>query len=226
MQLLEAKNLIYMAGDKTILNDLSITIDEAEVHALLGANGTGKSTLAYIIMGCEGYSPSSGEVLFEGKVINALIMGHDVAKKPVEVKKSIGVVPEISNLYPELTFERMTGAMERLMLYPISTLTILTGKIAGGAVFGITVTAVLLSGLFFVFPFTIVNPLLFLASALPPALRPVAYAMPLTYSVDILKVSFGYTAEILPPVASLAVLFAFTVVFLALSVKIMKGRTE
>ena len=57
-----------------------------------------------------------------------------------------------------ITFERMTGAMERLMLYPVSTLTILAGKIAGGALFGITVTAVLLSGLFFIFPFTIVNP--------------------------------------------------------------------
>jgi len=172
-----------------------------------------------------------------------------------------------------ITFERMTGAMERLMLYPVSTLTILAGKIAGGALFGITVTAVLLSGLFFIFPFYIVNPLLFLASAaisalafsalgafvsvavkqvfeaqtlanlfrfpmiflsgvfipvsaLPPALRPVAYAMPLTYSVDILKVSFGYTAEILPPVASLAVLLVFTIAFLGLSVKIMKNRVS
>jgi len=170
-----------------------------------------------------------------------------------------------------ITFERMTGAMERLMLYPVSTLTILAGKIAGGAFFGISVTAVLLLGLFFIFPLGIANPLLLFVSiivssaafsalgafvsvavkqvfeaqtlanffrfpmiflsgvfipvsALPRSLRPVAYAMPLTYSVDILKVSFGYTAEILPPAASLAVLLAFTVVFLALSVKIMNGR--
>jgi len=170
-----------------------------------------------------------------------------------------------------ITFERMTGAMERLMLYPVSTLTILAGKIAGGAFFGISVTAVLLLGLFFIFPLDIANPLLLFVSiiissaafsalgafvsvavkqvfeaqtlanffrfpmiflsgvfipvsALPPSLRPVAYAMPLTYSVDILKVSFGYTAEILPTAVSLAVLLAFTVVFLALSVKIMNGR--
>ena len=62
------------------------------------------------------------------------------------------------------------------------------------------------------------------SSALPPALRPVAYAMPLTYSVDILKASFGYGPEIMPPMTSLAVLMFFTVTFLALSVKIMKGR--
>jgi len=56
------------------------------------------------------------------------------------------------------------------------------------------------------------------------ALRPVAYAMPLTYSIDSLKVSFGYQPEIMHPAASLAVLLLFTVVFFALSVKIMKVR--
>ena len=170
-----------------------------------------------------------------------------------------------------ITFERMTGAMERLMLYPVSTLTILVGKIAGGALFGISVTMILLLGLFFIFPLNVSNLLLFSASiiissaafsalgafvsvavkqvfeaqtlanffrftmiflsgvfipvsALPPSLRPVAYAMPLTYSVDSLKASFGYQPEIMHPAASLVVLLLFTVVFLALSVKIMKGR--
>jgi Fe-S cluster assembly ATP-binding protein len=72
MPLLEIKNLTYTAGNKTILDDLSLTIDKSEVHALLGTNGTGKSTLAYLIMGCDGYRPSAGEIVFEGKVINTL----------------------------------------------------------------------------------------------------------------------------------------------------------
>jgi Fe-S cluster assembly ATPase SufC len=59
-------------GLKTILDDFSMTIEPSEVHALLGTNGTGKSTLAYLIMGCEGYMPSSGEIIFEGKTINTL----------------------------------------------------------------------------------------------------------------------------------------------------------
>jgi ABC-2 type transport system permease protein len=169
-----------------------------------------------------------------------------------------------------ITFERMTGAMERLMLYPLSTLTILSGKIAGGACFGLTVTTALLVGLIFVFPMHIENlplfclslglsslafsalgafvsvsvkqvfeaqtlanlfrfPMLFLSglfipvSALPPALRPIAYAMPLTYSIDSIKASFGYQPEILHPAASLAMLLLFTALFLGLSVKIMKG---
>jgi Fe-S cluster assembly ATP-binding protein len=72
MQLLEIKNLTYTAGDKKILHELSLSIEASEVHALLGTNGTGKSTLAYVIMGCEGYKPASGEILFNGKTINEL----------------------------------------------------------------------------------------------------------------------------------------------------------
>jgi Fe-S cluster assembly ATP-binding protein len=37
-----------------------------EIHALLGANGSEKTTLAYALMGCEGYMPSAGDVVFNG----------------------------------------------------------------------------------------------------------------------------------------------------------------
>jgi Fe-S cluster assembly ATP-binding protein len=79
MALLELKGLTFQAGGKKILDDFSMTIEASEVHALLGTNGTGKSTLAYLIMGCEGYRPSSGEIVFEGKVINDLKI-HERAK--------------------------------------------------------------------------------------------------------------------------------------------------
>jgi len=70
MSLLEIKDLSYTADSQhasRILDGLSFTVDTGEVHALLGTNGTGKSTLAYLIMGCDGYRPSMGEILFEGK---------------------------------------------------------------------------------------------------------------------------------------------------------------
>ncbi|HEC99106.1 MAG TPA: ABC transporter ATP-binding protein [Proteobacteria bacterium] len=72
MSILEIKKLVYNAGDKKILHDFSLTLEAAEVNALLGTNGTGKSTLAYLIMGCGGYKPLSGEIVFEGRIINDL----------------------------------------------------------------------------------------------------------------------------------------------------------
>ncbi len=75
MPLLEVDNVVYGTGPdgKTpILAGLSLGIEPSEVHALLGTNGTGKSTLAYLIMGCEGYRPSAGGIQFDGKSIDAL----------------------------------------------------------------------------------------------------------------------------------------------------------
>jgi len=72
MPILEIKNIVFEVGSKKILDEFSLTLETSEVHALLGTNGTGKSTLAYLIMGCEGYKPTSGEINFDGKVINGL----------------------------------------------------------------------------------------------------------------------------------------------------------
>ena len=72
MPLLEIKGLAFRAGDKTILEGFSLDMDASEIHALLGTNGTGKSTLACLIMGCGGRRPTSGEIVFDGKVINDL----------------------------------------------------------------------------------------------------------------------------------------------------------
>jgi Fe-S cluster assembly ATP-binding protein len=82
MPLLEVDSIVYGTGPdgKTpILAGLSLNIEPSEVHALLGTNGTGKSTLAYLVMGCEGYHPSAGDIRFDGKVINSLAI-HERAR--------------------------------------------------------------------------------------------------------------------------------------------------
>ena len=71
-ELLKTTNLSYETGGKKIIDALDMTIWQEEVHALLGTNGTGKSTLAYLIMGCKEYKPASGNIVFEGLVINGL----------------------------------------------------------------------------------------------------------------------------------------------------------
>jgi Fe-S cluster assembly ATP-binding protein len=72
MPSLEIKGLVFEAGGKRIIEGLDLAMPSGEVHALVGTNGTGKSTLAYLIMGCEGYSPSSGEIVWGGRVMNGL----------------------------------------------------------------------------------------------------------------------------------------------------------
>jgi len=72
MPLLEIKDITYRVKEKEIFSGLSLSIDSKEVHAILGKNGTGKSTLAYLVMGCESYIPTSGVILFGGKIINDL----------------------------------------------------------------------------------------------------------------------------------------------------------
>jgi Fe-S cluster assembly ATP-binding protein len=72
MQLLQVKNLSLQIGGQSIFDRLDLSINPREIHALVGTNGSGKSSLAYVILGCEGYTPTGGEILFEGRSINAL----------------------------------------------------------------------------------------------------------------------------------------------------------
>lgn len=72
MALLEIRNLCFQIDQRKILDELSLEIGENEIHVLLGTNGCGKSTLAYLILGCEGYLPSAGEMFFAGSRIDSL----------------------------------------------------------------------------------------------------------------------------------------------------------
>jgi Fe-S cluster assembly ATP-binding protein len=79
MHLLEIKNLSFQIGGKTIFDGLNLALEPREIHALIGTNGSGKSSLAYLILGCEEYAPTGGEILFEGNSISALKL-HERAR--------------------------------------------------------------------------------------------------------------------------------------------------
>ncbi|MEJ2698787.1 MAG: ATP-binding cassette domain-containing protein [Desulfuromonadales bacterium] len=64
MSLLEIADLSFRSGNRQILDRLCLSLEAGEIHAILGTNGTGKTTLANLIMGCEGYRPDSGSILF------------------------------------------------------------------------------------------------------------------------------------------------------------------
>lgn len=70
--LLEVKRLLLLLGGLPVLKGVNLKVRDAEIHAILGANGTGKSTLAYTIMGLSGYEPKGGSIIFDSKEITNL----------------------------------------------------------------------------------------------------------------------------------------------------------
>src|SRR5512140_2634823 len=67
MSQLEIKNLHVNIEGKEILKGVDLTVEQGKVHAIMGPNGTGKSTLAYTLMGHPSYTVTQGEVLFKGQ---------------------------------------------------------------------------------------------------------------------------------------------------------------
>ncbi len=65
--MLEIKNLTVKVKEKVILDNFSLTINDHKIHALMGQNGTGKSTLCRVIMHNDDYEVVSGQILFNGK---------------------------------------------------------------------------------------------------------------------------------------------------------------
>ena len=64
--MLEVKNLTVSVAGRTILEDLDLTVEDGEVAAIMGPNGTGKSTLSYVIAGRKDYTVESGEIHLDG----------------------------------------------------------------------------------------------------------------------------------------------------------------
>jgi len=73
--LLEIENLYASAVGKDIIKNLSLMVNEGEVHAIMGPNGAGKSTLSNVLCGKPGYEVTGGSVHFKGK--NLLLMSPE-----------------------------------------------------------------------------------------------------------------------------------------------------
>ena len=74
------------------VDHISFEVHQGEVFGFLGPNGAGKTTTIRMLTGLT--RPTEGE---------ARVLGHDLSRELVQIKKVIGVVPETSNLYDELT---------------------------------------------------------------------------------------------------------------------------
>jgi len=89
---IRVSDLTKFYGPNCAVDHVSFDVKGGEIFGFLGPNGAGKTTTIRMMVGLT--QPSSG---------TAWIDGRDILKEPVEVKKKIGLVPETSNLYGELT---------------------------------------------------------------------------------------------------------------------------
>ncbi len=70
--LLQIKNLHVSIHGKEIIKGLNLDVNGGETHAIMGPNGTGKSTLAMAISGKEGYDITKGDIIYKGESILGL----------------------------------------------------------------------------------------------------------------------------------------------------------
>jgi len=91
-EIIQVKDLCKRFGDLQALDHLDFSVREGEIFGFLGPNGAGKTTSIRMLVGL--LKPDSG---------SASVNGYDVLKAPVKAKESVGVVPESSNLYGELS---------------------------------------------------------------------------------------------------------------------------
>ncbi len=78
--MLEIEHLQLKLNGKSIIEDLCLHINKNEIHGILGENGTGKTTLAYLTMGVNSYKPTSGRIIFEGEDITSLSVSQRARK--------------------------------------------------------------------------------------------------------------------------------------------------
>ena len=76
---LAVRGLSLSLEGRQLLDGVDLSLAEGEIHALIGSNGAGKSSLAYALIGSEGYRPQSGEIVFQGQSLLDLTM-HERAR--------------------------------------------------------------------------------------------------------------------------------------------------
>jgi ABC-2 type transport system ATP-binding protein len=90
--LIEVRHLSKRYGEMTVVNEVSFAVNGGEIFGLLGPNGAGKTTTILMLLG-----------LTEITGGQARVLGHDPERKPLEVKRRVGYLPDSVGFYDHLT---------------------------------------------------------------------------------------------------------------------------
>ena len=93
---IDAKNLVKIYGDRSVVNDISFYIKKGEVVCLLGPNGAGKTTTFYMVVGL--VKPNKGQILLDGQEITKWPMNE-------RAKAGIGYLPQENSIFRNLNVE-------------------------------------------------------------------------------------------------------------------------
>src|SRR5271166_1035946 len=104
---IQVEHIVKKYGDFTAVDDVSFNVKEGEIFGLLGPNGAGKSTLIRMMT-----------TLIPITAGRALIAGHDVAKDPEAVRRTIGVIPQALTSDLDLTVEENLNIYAKLYDVP------------------------------------------------------------------------------------------------------------
>jgi len=90
--IVKTQGLTKQYGDVLAVDNLDLEVSEGEIFGLLGPNGAGKTTTIRMLTGQT--TPTSG---------TATVANHDIIHQPTKAKQQIGVIPDISNIYEEMS---------------------------------------------------------------------------------------------------------------------------
>lgn len=122
--LLCVENLHLRREDRPILQGVNLKVASGQIYGLLGRNGSGKSSLAYALMGCGAYAPQEGRILFDGHDITALSitergqLGLTLAWQEPARFEGLKVQDYLALGMQEPSRERMEEALKAVALLP------------------------------------------------------------------------------------------------------------
>jgi ABC-2 type transport system ATP-binding protein len=94
MKAIDVHNLVKRYGDKTVVNNVSLSVEQGEISGFLGPNGSGKTTTIRVMCGL--LTPNEG---------HGTVLGYDLHKDQLKIKRQVGYMTQKFSFYTDLTIE-------------------------------------------------------------------------------------------------------------------------